>query len=106
MSTPLRPPDAGTTNEWSFVGGGKVYVWRTGLPTVLGREPRPVEPLVAVTAKEQGGAIITITAHQARALAEILLAAAEHADQDELCPACGNPAADGPHGMSEYGGCI
>lgn len=104
-TTPLRPPDAGTNNEWSFVGGGKVYAWRSGLPTVLGREPQPDEPLVAITAKEQGGAIITMTAHQARALAQILPSVAAYAD-DEPCQGCGNPISQGPHGMSEYGGCV
>lgn len=26
--------------------------------------------------------------------------------RDDRCQGCGNPASEGPHGMSEYGGCV
>lgn len=82
--TDLRPPDAGTNSEWTFVGGGKVYVWTGGLPVVLGRPTQPSDSIVAIKVDRPGGPnLIMITPHQARALMEILPAAAAVADQEE-----------------------
>lgn len=79
-----RPTDAGTTNEYTVVGGMKVHVWRGGLPAVLDREPHPSNPLIAVRMPvERGGQTITMTPHQARALAAVLPAAAALADREE-----------------------
>lgn len=76
----LRPPDAGTTDRWSFIDTGRVYVWRHGLPSVLGRPQTKCPPLIAISPQDNGGSVVTLTAHQARALMEILPAAVALAD--------------------------
>jgi hypothetical protein len=77
---PLRLPDAGTTREWTFIGG-KVFVWTGGLPAVLGRPPVPAEPIVAIMRTDSYDHL-EITAHQARALMEILPAVIAKAEED------------------------
>jgi hypothetical protein len=76
-----RLPDAGTTNEYTIVGDMKVYVWPRN-HTVLNRSVIQREaPLVAVQNKAHD--VVTMTPHQARALSEVLLAAADLADEME-----------------------
>ena len=81
MCESVRPPDAGTTNEWSFLGG-KVYVWRAGLPSVLGRPAPPSEPVVAIMRTDSYDHL-ELTPHQARALMEVLPAVIAAADRTE-----------------------
>jgi hypothetical protein len=78
-----RPPDAGTRNEWTFVGEGKVFVFAGGLPTVLGRPAKPSDGVVLVRIGHGPGAqAMILSPHQARALMEVLPAAA-HAEQGD-----------------------
>lgn len=83
MPPDLRPPDAGTANEWTFAGEGKVYAWNQGLPAVLGRPDRPpFDGVIAIRIPEgiHGWRTLVITPHQARALMEILPAAIAKAE--------------------------
>lgn len=88
MSPELRPPDAGTANEWTFVGNGKVHAWHGGLPVVLGRPARLREALVAITLDAEATLVsfqsLVLTAHQTRALLEILPAAIAMAEQEDV----------------------
>lgn len=83
-----RPTDAGTTNQWTFAGEGKVYVWKSGLPVVLGRRDHPYtlgreHKVIAISPEANHSGVIMITPHQARALMEILPAAIALAEQED-----------------------
>lgn len=79
-----RPPDAGTRNEWTFVGDGKVFVFRAGLPAVLGRPAQRAVPVVLMRiGRGHDAQVVVVTPHQARALMEILPAVIAKAEEED-----------------------
>ncbi len=72
-----RLPDAGTTNTWTVVG--KLVV--SAIPAHPFGDGK-TNPLVLITNNETRQAIV-VTPHQARALCEVLPAAANYADPPE-----------------------
>jgi hypothetical protein len=79
-----RLTDAGTTNQWTFAGEGKVYVWPGGLPSVLGRPLHHADAVIAIKVNRPGGPVmLMISPHEAKALMEILPAAIAVAEQED-----------------------
>lgn len=70
-----RGPDAGTTNQWTVAGGVEVHAY--GPHRVLGRTS--FGPQIVVGRPDTP--VLVFTAHQARALAEVLPAAAALCDE-------------------------
>lgn len=76
-----RPPDAGTTNTWSFVEYGRVLAFPGG-PS----GPRQSSPVVLIyvdVRDVRDKKVIALTPHQARALLDVLPAAIAHAERTE-----------------------